>query len=307
MKSLTGHSQTVSVHLTVKKLVAMKPLALFILLALLSLQPIWAQSYHPFPDTNATWCDERYDNGWPESNYFYFYYKTDGKSTINDTVYTIISDNYDQVRCYLREENKKVFCRLTPDDPEFVLYYFDIDIGDTVILHQCYGESYTGFVESIDSLLIGNEYHKRYYIQCWEWLSFYFTEGVGSDAGLMYCDLPWVDFYGNLYCFSLNDTIYQADGSGEKSLGDCWDYIGIPENITEDIKVYPNPTAEYIFVNYDTDSRLELYDLSGRLCRQSQSKYMVVKDLEGGIYFLRVYSYRGNSFNEYKIIKLNAR
>ena len=285
----------------------MKSLALFVLLAPLSFQPLWSQSYHPFPDSNATWCDERFDNGWPYSNYFYFFYKTNGKSTINDTVYTIISDNYDQVRCYLREENKKVFCRLTPDDPEFVLYNFDIDIGDTVILHQYYGESYNGYVEEIDSLLIGNQYHKRYFIQCWEWLSFYFTEGIGSDAGLMYCDLPWVDIYGNLYCFSLNDTIFKTDGSGEKDSGDCWQYIGIQETLAEKMEVYPNPVRDYIYVSYDKICRLELFDLTGKQCRNSSSNYIYVSDLEQGIYFLRVYSIKGNLLNQYKILKLNAR
>lgn len=284
----------------------MKSLLVFIGIALLSFQSLWSQSYHPFPDSNATWCDERYDNGWPYSNYYYFFYKTDGKSTINDTVYTIISDNYDQVRCYLREENKKVFCRLTPDDTEFVLYDFDIDIGDTVVLHQCYGENYNGYVEGIDSLLIGDQYHKRYFIQCWEWLSFYFTEGIGSDAGLIYCDLPWVDFYGNLYCFSLNDTIYETNGSGGKGTGNCWQHIGIPETSAEKVKVYPNPVRDCIYVSYDEICMLELSDLTGRKCRSSLSNFVRVDDLEQGIYLLRIYSITGMLLDQCKILKLNA-
>lgn len=147
----------------------MKSLVLFILFAILSIQPLWSQRhYHPFPDSNATWCDERYDNGWP-TNYFYFFYKTNGKSFINDTVYTVISDNYDDITCYLREENKKVFCRLNPEEPEFVLYDFDIEVGDTIELHNCFdGQNYSAHVVDVDSLLIGAEYHKRYYIQSWE-------------------------------------------------------------------------------------------------------------------------------------------
>jgi hypothetical protein len=285
----------------------MKSLVFSILLTILSLQPLLSQTYHPFPDSNAAWCDERYDNAWPSSNYFYFFYKTNGKTAINDTVYTIISDNYDQVRCYLREENKKVFCRITPDDPEFVLYDFDLDIGDTVILHQCYDASYTGYVAGIDSLLIGDQFHKRYFIQCWEWLSFYFTEGIGSDAGLLYCDLPWVDFYGNLYCFSLNDTIYKTNGSGEQSPGNCWQYIGVPEIASEQIEVYPNPVKDYIFVSYDKKCRLELYDLAGKQCRNALSDFLNVSDLEQGMYYLRVYSLSGIVLNQYKIVKLNTR
>jgi hypothetical protein len=285
----------------------MKKLALLSLLALMSFQSLWSQSYHPFPDTNATWCDERYDNGWPYSNYYYFFYKTNGKSTINDTAYTVISDNYSQITCYLREENKKVFCRLSPDLSEFVLYDFDIDIGDTVLLHQCYGESYNGYVEGIDSLLVGNQYHKRYFIQCWEWISLHITEGIGSDAGLMYCDLPWVDMYGSLFCFSLNDTMFSTDGSGGNEAGNCWQFIGVPETSVEHMEIYPNPVRDFIHIRYDKECRLELIDLTGRQCRQSISNSIYVHDLQQGIYFLRVYAVTGTLLNQFKILKLNER
>lgn len=284
----------------------MKSLGFSILLAILSFQPLLAQNYHPFPDTNATWCDERYDNGWP-TNYSYFFYKTDGKSYINDTVYTVISDNYDNIAFYLREENKKVFCRLNTGEPEFVLYDFDIDIGDTVMLHQLYGQDYSGYVAEVDSVLIGTEYHKRYFIQSWEWLSVYIIEGVGSDAGLMYCDIPWVDVWGNLHCFSVNDTIYDTDGSGDKSIGNCWKYIGIPESLPEKADVYPNPASDYIHVSYSKECQLELIDLTGRQCRQSLSNSICIQDMEQGIYFLRVYSVTGTLMNQFKILKINAR
>jgi hypothetical protein len=285
----------------------MKTLVISILLALLSFQPLLSQSYHPFPDSNATWCDERSDNGWP-TNYYYFFYKTDGKSSINDTVYTVISDNYEQITCYLREENKKVFCRIDSDQPEFMMYNFDIEIGDTVLLPQNANGPYSvGYVEEADSLLIGTEYHKRYLIQCWEWHSMHFIEGVGSDLGLIYFDIPWVDVYGDLYCFSLNDTIYHTDGSGGKGFGNCWNYIGISENSLKDMNIYPNPASDYIHINYDEECKLELIDLTGRQCRQSLSNSMYVKDMEQGIYFLRVYSVTGTLLNQFKILKVNAR
>jgi hypothetical protein len=285
----------------------MKTPALFILFALLSFQPLWSQSYHPFPDTNATWCDERYDNGLP-TNYYYFFYKTDGKSNINDTVYTVISDNDGQTTCYLREEKKKVFCRLSPDLPEFLMYNFDIEIGDTVLVPQYANGPYSsGYVEESDSILIGTEYHKRYFIQCWEWHSMHIIEGVGSDLGLIYYDIPWVDIWGNLYCFSLNDTIFNTDGSGGNEAGNCWQYIGIPETSVEQMEIYPNPVTDYIHISYNKECKLELIDLTGRQCRQSMSNSIYVQDMEQGSYFLRVYSVSGTLLNQFKILKLNER
>lgn len=284
----------------------MKSLILFILFAILSFQPLWSQSYHPFPDSNATWCDERYDNGWP-TNYYYYFYKTNGKSYINDTAYTVITDNYDNIACYLREENKKVFCRLYADGTEYLLYNFDIKTGDTILLFDMYGQYYPGYVISSDSLLIGTHFHKRYSIQCYELHPGHFIEGVGSDLGLMYFDIPWVDVWGDLYCFSLNDTIYYTDGSGGKDFGNCWNYIGIPEKSPKDMNVYPNPAIDYVYLNYDKDCKLELYDLTGRQCKYSLSNFVYVRDLEQGVYFLRVYSISGTLLNQYKILKLNAR
>jgi len=280
----------------------MRTLVISILLVILSFQPLWSQSYHSFPDTNATWCDERSDNGWP-TNYYYFFYKTDGKSNINDTAYTVISDNYGQITCYLREENKKVFCRLSPDLTEFLIYNFDIEIGDSVSLPG----NAVGFVEEADSILIGTEYHKRYSIQCYELYTGHFIEGVGSDQGLMYFNIPQFDIWGNLYCFSLNDTIYKTDGTGDTYPGDCWQYIGIPETSNEHVEIYPNPVRDFIHISYDKDCKLVLSDLSGRQCRSSFSDYINVSDLEHGIYLLRVYSVTGTLLNQFKILKLNER
>jgi hypothetical protein len=280
----------------------MKTSALFILFALLSFQPLLSQNYHPFPDTNATWCDERSDNGMP-TNYFYFFYKTNGKSNINDTVYTVVSDNYGEITCYFREENKKVFCRLSPDQPEFLMYNFDLEIGDSVSLPG----NAVGFVEEADSILIGTEYHKRYSIQCYELHTGHFIEGVGSDQGLMYFNIPQFDIWGNLYCFSLNDTIYKTDGTGDTYPGDCWQYIGISETSAELMEIYPNPVRDFIHLKYDKDCRIELIDLTGRQCRQSTSNSIYVKDLKQGIYFLKVYSLKGRLLNQFKIVKLNER
>jgi hypothetical protein len=242
------------------------------------------------------------------THYFYFFYKTNGKSNINDTVYTVISDNYGEITCYLREENKKVFCRSHPDLPEFLMYNFNIEIGDTVLVPQyANGPSSPGYVEEADSILIGTQYHKRYFIQCPEWHSMYIIEGVGSDLGLIYYDIPWVDVWGKLYCFSLNDTIFKTDGSGGNEAGNCWQYIGIPETTLEQMEIYPNPVTDYIHISFDKECRLELIDLTGRQCRQSLSNTMFVKDREQGIYLLRVYSVTGTLLNQLKILKLNER
>lgn len=237
-------------------------------------------------------------------DYFYFYYKTDGKTIINDTLYTLISDNYGSPSCYLREEGRKVFCRLGPEYSEFVLFDFGLEVGDSLKLHDCSGGgNFTAYVEDIDSILIGSRYHKRFYIQCWEWHSVKFIEGVGSDLGLMYCDIPWVDVYGDLFCFSLNDTIYKTDGTGITYPANCWIYIGISEKEAGQIKVYPNPANNMIYLDYDKKCRSELVNILGIVVSKSETNSLYIKDLSSGIYFLNIYSETGSLLNQVKVMK----
>lgn len=271
---------------------------IYIILIVLGCEVSFSQNYFPFPDSNATWCDERFDNGFPV-HYFYYYYKTDGKTTINDTIYTIISDNYDSINCYLREENKKVYCRTSPDLTEFVLYDFNINIGDTIFL---YGE-YPWYVISSDSLLIGSEYHKRYYLHGEYGPFIHFIEGVGSDIGLMYYNVPLFDIWSDLYCFSLNDTIYETDGSGGTYTGNCWIYIEIPEYQKIQMDIFPNPSSDKIFLKYENECDLELTDMFGSVVRKSFTKSMDIHDLTAGIYILNIYSETGLLMNRVKIIR----
>jgi hypothetical protein len=284
----------------------MKRNYLILTIFLLGINTLSAQNYHPFPDTNATWCDIRYDDGWPVPNYYYFFYKTNGKANINDTLYTVISDQDNLTSCYLREENKKVFCKLGSDSQEFVLYDFGLQVGDTMALFDLHGGMFwNGVVDQVDSVLIGLKFHKRFHIECPEWHSCLFIEGIGADLGFMYCDVPWVDVYGNLLCFSQDDTIYETGGSGAFTPGNCWLYIGLEENSTGEIVVYPNPASEFIYLTGYEKSRLELTNLPGMIIRQSGLNSMFVGDLKEGVYLLQVFSEKDELLKQVKVLKVN--
>ena len=285
----------------------MKGRILIIVTVFIGLNSIWAQSYIPFPDSNATWCDEREDNGFPP-HYYHSFYRTNGKCDIHDTIYTIISDHLENNIGYLREENKKVYFRFGPDIPEFILYDFDLEAGDTISLYQMHSGNFEdGWIVDIDSILIGSEYHRRYYIETFDWISIQFIEGVGSDLGLLYFDIPWVDIWGDLKCFSLNDTIFDTEGLGGTSPGNCWLYIGFQEEQREQIVIYPNPASDFIHLDYNKDCWLELTNMMGTVLCQSYSGSLYVRDLKDGIYLLKVYSETDELLKQVKILKFNAR
>ena len=283
----------------------MKSLTLFLLLTFLGSYHARSQNYIHFPDSNATWTDERSTYGPFQFYYYYYYYKTDGKATINDTLYTLISDEEDNPRAYLREEGKKVFCRMSPQEGEFLLYDFGLSVNDTITLRECLGGyTYDAHVTAIDSLLIGSRYHKRFYLESWDWNPVYFIEGVGSDEGLMYCDLPWVDVWGYLYCFSLNDTIYKTDGTGGTYPDNCWIYLGISEKESVQVMVYPNPASDVIHVNYNKKCSLEMVNILGMMVCKSDARSLDMSNLNNGIYFLNIYSETGSLLKRVKIIKV---
>jgi hypothetical protein len=285
----------------------MKAMKNFLLFAIIFANTAMAQDYIPFPLSNASWCDGIFfdGGGWPPPDTISTFYKTNGTILINDTTYTVI-DRYDQENyCYLREEDKKVFCKYDLSYPEFVLYDFNIQTGDTVELPFENGLStYTGIVAYQDSLLIGSVYHKRYYIDSWVGITL--IEGVGSGDGLMYCEIPWVDWYGVLRCFSLNDTIYDLTGSGNQSTGNCWLYISITENDKEDIRVYPNPAQDLIFISGNKSYYLELYNALGELKIQTMASSLNLDGLVDGIYILNIYSQNKDFIKQVKIVRLDA-
>ncbi len=278
------------------------------ILAVLSMNLAFGQDYIPFPLTNANWISGiSFSIGDPNPDTSYIFYKTIGETTINDTLYTMISGPYTAIYGYMREEGHQVYFRYAADQPEFLLYDFDMQEGEEVELPMTNGMSlmgkYTSMVESVDSILIGSEYHRRINIS--SWLGFEFIEGVGSAEGLLYCELPWVDWYGSLSCFSHEGTIYETDGSGESFPGDCWMYLGLPETEVQAMEIYPNPASNQLNIKSNENHILQLFDLRGIKVRESMSNSMDLEGLRDGMYVLKVLRTNGQLLHYEKVNKIS--
>ena len=217
----------------------------------------------------------------------------------------MISSNYNDSIGYLREEGHKVYFRYDAGQNEFLLYDFDLQAGDSVYLPKSDGMYLQVYepstVQSVDSIFIGAEYHRRITIE--SWLIFDFIEGVGSAQGLLYCELPWVDWYGTLSCFSQDDTIFETNGSGASSPGNCWVYIGIPEAAEQTMQIYPNPASDRITLQSDTPYTLQLFNLGGNMLRETYSSTMSLEGLPMGMYILKILGAEENPIAFKKVIK----
>ena len=67
------------------------------------------------------------------------------------------------------------------------------------------------------------------------------------------------------------------------------------------ILVYPNPTADRIYIQADTNSKAELYDLLGRKVRSTNQSQIDMSTLSRGNYILQVKTQ--NKTQSFKIIK----
>ena len=81
--------------------------------------------------------------------------------------------------------------------------------------------------------------------------------------------------------------------------------LGIAEAEKESVKIYPNPTADYVFLKLNSKVKLEtaeIYDLSGKLISQSKitEDKLDLRSLNQGIYLLK---FKNSNIQTIKIIK----
>lgn len=81
--------------------------------------------------------------------------------------------------------------------------------------------------------------------------------------------------------------------------------LGINEAENESVKIYPNPTADYVFLKLNSKVKLEtaeIYDLSGKLISQPKitEDRLDLRSLSKGIYLLKL---KNSNIQPIKIIK----
>ncbi|MFN8205820.1 MAG: T9SS type A sorting domain-containing protein [Bacteroidales bacterium] len=234
-----------------------KPLLILVLVHCITL---YGQSYHPFPLTNASWniyllssCSEDMP---PMPSLMRFTLR--GDTILNDKTYhNLFSEKGDTASPEItfwggiREEGKKVYYTgpgYLGDysyGVEFLLYDFSLQAGDT-IEHLPGNEYMTSVILSVDSVLICNEYRKRFFVESRP----YFhnpdeiIEGIGSVRnGLLggISSIPTCGYhYWEQVCFSENGEVVYLNPEFE----DCYSY----EKITPPVpyqSMFPTDTTRW--------------------------------------------------------------
>lgn len=180
---------------------------------------------------------------------------------------------------------------------EFLLYDFQVEEGDTIF--NCVELPYYALVESIDSILLGNDYRKRINFTTFnqetedKWI-----EGVGSIKGLFGPILfDEIDNGWELLCFKMDSTYAfepnytDLDGTFDEN---CNIVVSSFESSKKEWQVYPNPAHQQLLVETGDDkiTAVKIFDLQGELLLEkninTSFKTLDITFLNKGIYLLAI-------------------
>jgi hypothetical protein len=230
--------------------------------------------YHPMPDSSASWNIEAvYSCPTTVDNHQHFSITITGDTLIGGQVYhklftPYVDQSFSVEGCgsffsgykgAIRQDTslKAAYIVQPADSLEELLYDFDMQVGDT--LKGVIASVSPDTVVSIDSVLVGGNYRKRWNIT----YGIYFIEGLGSSWGLVqYSTTGVIGYFGDFWL-----TCFAQDGSslfpGTATNCELISSIDSPGMTAPQIRVFPNP-AEGLFFLDDKEGVLQ-----GSTCSRS--------------------------------------
>ena len=197
----------------------------------------------------------------------------------------------------IRNDSSKVYLHSSQNQTERLLYDFNLHIGDT-LANKIF--SWSGnLVVGIDTILINNRQHRRFFIGDTSTpfmdSTRFIVEGVGSSIGLIEIE-HWESSH-DLLCYAENNASVFPKGSY------CILNIGIDELSIEQefaLKYYPNPVNSVLNLSFENNltNEAELYIINTLGQQVYQQKLQAnnyqyripLNKIKPGIYFFEVRS-----------------
>ena len=215
--------------------------------------------YHPLIEENKRWTvAHSISIYFPFYHWYSYAYKFDGDSIINNLTYQKLYQTADENRTnwnfcgLLREDdNHKVYMRKN-DGQDGILYDFSLELGDTVwfTYHQPNVYAVVTAIDMTDTIDgIYGDVRRRITLTYDVDIVEQWIEGIESTIGLLESGTGnYVGENIEMVCvLKDNNKIYSADGQN----GSCWlTYTGIDDEKENKHLVYPNPTMNYIYIDF---------------------------------------------------------
>ncbi len=276
--------------------------------------------YHPFPDSSALWNFQREIFCQFFLSYEHYSIQITGDTTINNQTYHVLntrSITTDNPSCFgwggigyrgaIRQDTvlKKIYYVQPTDSVEQLLYDFNLQVGDTVRGFTQEGVFSPDIVLEIDSILIGSDYRKRWFIN--SGYGIYMIEGVGCTNGLIELSPGNIidGITSSLSCFSQNNVTLYPFPTYTCNLVDLVNNIDGSK-----ILISPNPFHSETKIFFDPDflfSDLSVYNSMGRLVKSERinggAYYLFLRNsLTEGMYFINLNSDKGKTYSAKLII-----
>jgi len=230
--------------------------------------------YHPFPDSNAVWVQNR--DGWFGTQCWIYHDQNlyiSGDTLLGGLIYhklylnEYVSEfcsppntpfppyyNFGEYYGAFRQDitNKRVYMyQAGLAVPDALAYDFNLSLGDTLPI-SCLNTNGDVFVHNIDSVLVGGQYNKRFWLtNGWSYNYPVLIEGLGSTWGAFaYFENPTNEWSENLWCVKINNqTTWTYNISYECSI------ITSIENLETPIylAIYPNPFSSFTTIKTNTE------------------------------------------------------
>ncbi len=299
---------------------------LFLFAIILAYTPgLRSQNYVPFPAEDVHWnvfyagtCQEK------DPDTTILRYAIHGDTLINEVLYKKLcletGDTLNPVvRAIggIREENKQIFYNgetiyTGTGSMEYLLYDFTKQVGDTIIHHP--QGSFYSVIMDIDSVRVDGVFRKRYEVDN-NWFFHnpdYIIEGIGSvKNGLLghISDIPTCGtHFWEFICFKEGNGVEYLN----PTFSGCFpDFLFMKTELTvleQQIKVYPNPMDQFLFIENNTNKTIlvKITDGNGRTimnCRIDEPLKKMDLDVMPGIYYVAISDKEGRRLIAKKIIR----
>jgi hypothetical protein len=266
------------------------------------------QNYYSFPDSNAVWNSGRVWYCWagvPTSVSEDYSIMFSGDTVISSQTYHKLTVPFLQIpttscgagwtgnniyKGSIRQDTviKKVFFVPPSSATEQLLYDFTMQVGDTVKGYLETMSSPIDTVQSIDSVLVGNTYRKRWNIN--SGYQIHIIEGVGSTYGLIEPSPgnqpDWYEY--SLFCFQKDGQPLYPETASTCELITSANSI---DKLSHQINVFPNPSVGSLTIDFGKVNikEVQLTDVLGNILVRKELNAQTdfeIKGLKSGTYIL---------------------
>ncbi len=275
-----------------------------------------SNNYHPFPESGIVWVQSNWIATPPflihdDQNLF-----ISGDTTAGDFTYHKLYTNghryadlhpgdeyyYNRYFGAFRNdtENKKVYFLSQGED--VLAYDFDLSVGDTLQESNITNQILI-IVDSIDSVLVGVEYHKRFLLKTNDGVFASLIEGIGSTCGAFTLIQPVFESGNDLWCVRLNnDVIWNFDPENP-----CLLLVGViePEPLQE-FTIYPNPSDGLFYIGTTSQTiRAEVFNSIGKqiVILSDINKAIDLSEQPDGVYLVKLVNNNSESMVRRIVLK----